>query len=205
VCSHDRTSNLSAPRRRTPFTTPHEKTEEVMTRDAELVQCVRAGSVAAFGELYERHFETATRLARRLSRCPADADDLVAEAFTKLVEVLLAGRGPGENFRAYLFTTLRHLAYDHVVHNSRVVCVAEFSDRATEPVDVPDEHETALVRRALATLPPRWRTALWQTEVARRSCTELAAALGITPNAAAALACRARRGLKRAYLSARAR
>ncbi|HZP51650.1 ANTAR domain-containing protein [Actinocrinis sp.] len=55
---------------------------------------------------------------------------------------------------------------------------------------------------AFAALPERWRSILWHTEVEGQGPGELAAVLGIEAGAVAALACRAREGLRAAYLQA---
>src|SRR5512132_1127731 len=68
--------------------------------DAELISAVRGGDVDAYGELFARHVDAARRLARQLSG-PADADDLVSDAFTKVLTVLQRGGGPDLAFRAY--------------------------------------------------------------------------------------------------------
>src|SRR3954451_14035874 len=69
--------------------------------DAELISRVRGGDTAAYGELFSRHVQAATRLAKQLVRGP-DEDDLVSEAFAKVLPVLQSGRGPDVSFRAYL-------------------------------------------------------------------------------------------------------
>ena len=73
--------------------------------DAELISAVRGGDVDAYGTLFERHVEAARRLARQLVP-PADADDLVSEAFVKVLGVLQRGGGPDVAFRAYLLTSV---------------------------------------------------------------------------------------------------
>ena len=52
--------------------------------DAELISAVRGGDVDAYGALFERHVEAARRLARQLVSA-GDADDLVSEAFVKVL------------------------------------------------------------------------------------------------------------------------
>src|SRR4029077_15160669 len=69
--------------------------------NAELISAVRGGDVDAYGELSARHVDAARRLARQLAG-PADADDLVSDAFTKVLTVLQRGGGPDLAFRAYL-------------------------------------------------------------------------------------------------------
>ena len=57
-----------------------------------------------------------------------------------------------------------------------------------------------MIARAFASLPERWRTVLWHTEVEGARPAEVAASLGLTANGVAALAYRAREGLRQAYL-----
>jgi len=49
---------------------------------------------------------------RQLVRDPNEADDLVSESFAKILQVLRGGGGPDAAFRAYLYTTVRRVAYD---------------------------------------------------------------------------------------------
>ncbi|HST64344.1 MAG TPA: sigma-70 family RNA polymerase sigma factor [Mycobacteriales bacterium] len=171
--------------------------------DAELIAAVRAGRTEAYATLYRRHVASARALARQLASCPAEADDLVAEAFTKLFAVLLRGGGPDTAFRAYLLTALRHAFHDRLRRDRRV----ELSDdMGRHDPGVPWEDpaisglESRLAARAFTGLPERWRTVLWRTEVEQRSSAEVASQLGLSPNGAAALAYRAREGLRQAYL-----
>ena len=61
--------------------------------DAELISRVRGGDVAAYGDLFSRHQDAAHRLARQLVRGP-DADDLVSEAFAKVLACCRAAAAP---------------------------------------------------------------------------------------------------------------
>jgi RNA polymerase sigma factor (sigma-70 family) len=171
--------------------------------DAELISAVRAGSLDAYAALYRRHLIPARALARQLTGCPADADDLVAEAFTRVFATLRRGDGPDAAFRAYLLTALRHIRYDRIRHDRRV----ELSDDMTcHDPGVPwqdtavEELDSTMATRAFTRLPARWRTVLWRIEVERQSPAEVAALLGLTPNGVSALAYRAREGLRQAYL-----
>ena len=53
--------------------------------DAELIAEVRSGKIASYGTLYERHTGAAHNLARQLARSSSEADDLVSEAFAKVL------------------------------------------------------------------------------------------------------------------------
>jgi len=160
---------------------------------------------AAFAELYAAHLTAARRTA--LSLVPADqADDITAEAFTRVLAAMAAGGGPAGEFRPYLMATVRHLAADWHAEQARL---------AARPVDprqlaVPGAGELAswheqqrMTWRAFGRLPARWRAVLWQTEVEGRTAAELARASGMSPNAVSQLAVRARVGLAIAYQAER--
>jgi RNA polymerase sigma factor (sigma-70 family) len=177
--------------------------------DAELIDAVRAGTLSAYGELYERHVAAAHNLARQLSRSRTEADDLVSEAFAKVLDTLRAGAGPDVAFRAYLLTTLRRTAYDKTRRDRKVELfddVSRVRGMSAESVSVPFSDpavarlERTLAARAFARLPERWQAVLWHTEIEGQSPADVAGLLGLTPNGVSALAYRAREGLKQAYL-----
>src|SRR4051812_12829490 len=173
--------------------------------DAELIAAVRAGDRAAFAQLYERHERAARRMARQLSASPHDVDDLVAEAFARVFDMLNAGRGPDSAFRAYLLTAVRNGMYERARRGRRLELSEDMGrhDRGEPWVDPAEaELNSALAARAFASLPERWRTVLWYSEVEQESTAELGSRLGLRPNAVAALAYRAREGLRQAFLQA---
>lgn len=171
--------------------------------DAELITAVRAGDVGAYGELFSRHVEAARRLARQLVSA-GDVDDLVSEAFAKVLGVLQRGGGPDLAFRAYLLTAVRRLHVDRIRATARLHSTDDltpfdpgvpFRDTAVEGF------ENATAAKAFASLPERWQQVLWHTEVEGQKPAEIAPLLAMSPNAVSALAYRAREGLRQAYLS----
>jgi RNA polymerase sigma factor (sigma-70 family) len=171
--------------------------------DAELIAAVRGGDLDAYGELYARHVDAARRLARQLTS-PADADDLVSDAFTKVLTVLQRGGGPDLAFRAYLLTAVRRLHVDRIRAGSRLRPVDDltpfdpglpFHDTAIEGFD------NAAAAKAFSTLPERWQMVLWHTEVEGQKPADIAPLLGMSANSVAALAYRAREGLRQAFLN----
>src|SRR2546430_15106951 len=79
--------------------------------DAALLAATRAGDTEAFGRLYRRHVDAARRLAGSLAADRGAAQDLVSEAFAKVLAALQRGGGPDAALRAYLHTALRHTLY----------------------------------------------------------------------------------------------
>ena len=171
--------------------------------DAELISRVRGGDVAAYGELFSRHKDAANRLAKQLVRGP-DADDLVSEAFAKVLTVLQGGGGPDVAFRAYLLTAVRRLHVDKIRAGQRLQTTDDmtpfdpgvpFKDTAVAGF------ETGAAAQAFASLPERWQLVLWHLEVEGQKPADIAPLLGMSANSVSALAYRAREGLRQAFLT----
>ncbi|GAA3738536.1 sigma-70 family RNA polymerase sigma factor [Salinactinospora qingdaonensis] len=170
--------------------------------DEKLISAVRDGDSGAYAALYRRHAEAARGLARQLVRS-AEVDDVVSEAFARVLSVLRRGSGPTVAFRPYLLTSLRHIVYDRYRTDSRQIAT---DDMATfdegEPFVDPALAglERSLIARAYLSLPEHWRSVLWHTEIEGAKPADVAPLLNLTPNSVSALAYRAREGLRRAYL-----
>jgi RNA polymerase sigma factor (sigma-70 family) len=170
--------------------------------DAELISSVRAGDVSAYGDLFARHRDAASRLARQLVPGP-DADDLVSEAFAKVLNVLLAGGGPDAAFRAYLLTAVRRLHVDKIRATTRATPTDDLTAYETvepQPDTIIAGFEGGAAAKAYASLPERWQLVLWHLEVEGQKPADVAPLLGMTANSVSALAYRAREGLRQAYL-----
>lgn len=170
--------------------------------DEALVLRSRSGNARAFAELWRRHATAARRVASEFT-ASLDADDLVSEAYLRIYEQVRAGGGPTGAFRPYLYTVIRNLAA-RWGNADRAVQVADL-DAVAEPL-LPDDPSLALDRsltaRAFGTLPSRWQAVLWYTEVEGLDPHQVAPYLGMNANSVAALAYRAREGLRRAWLQA---
>jgi RNA polymerase sigma factor (sigma-70 family) len=174
--------------------------------DAELIAGARKGDSDSYGELYRRHVDSARAAARALTRSRSDADDVTSEAFARVLRALQSGGGPDVSFRPYLVTAVRNVFYDKVRRN-REEPTEDMSDEVNVALlDAANSQEDGtFAAAAFATLPERWQLVLWHTEVEGRSVSEVAPLLGLAPNAVAALAYRAREGLRQAYLQAHLR
>ena len=141
------------------------------------------------------YLDSLYRSALRLTRVPADAEDLVQETYLKAFRA--AGRfEPGTNLRAWLFTilhnTARNLARDRA--RDTVSVDSEFVDRAADgppaggaSAGAAETPETLLLRDTLApdlqaaidALPDAFRQAVWLRDVEEFSYAEIAAMLSI--------------------------
>ncbi len=173
--------------------------------DAALIDRARDGDLEAYGQLFERHSGSARALARQLSNSTGEADDAVSEAFERVLGAIRRGTGPRDSFRPYLLTTIRRTTYDRTRREQRT---GPTSDEWILDQGVEDEDpslaafEREAMTRAFESLPERWQTVLWHTEVEETPPEDLATMLGVRPNALAALAYRAREGLRQAYVLA---
>lgn len=187
--------------------------------DAELVRRMRNGDDGAYEELYRRHSGAVLRYARTCCRDAHTADDLTAEVFARTLQAVRGGAGPEQAVRAYLLTTVRRVAAAWTKTAKREQLVEDFAVFAAESArssGIPDdakldlgadvramrEAERSLAVKAFRSLPERWQAVLWHTTVEEESPSTVAPLFGLTPNATAVLASRAREGLKQAYLQA---
>ena len=130
----------------------------------------------------------------------------MSEAFARVLSALQRGAGPEMAFRPYLLTSVRNAFYDRMRKDKRLDVTDEVPEDMgrvlAAAASSDDEEERRLAAAAFASLPERWQLVLWHTEVEGRSPAEVAPLLGLAPNAVAALAYRAREGLRQAYLNA---
>jgi RNA polymerase sigma factor (sigma-70 family) len=177
---------------------------KLTTSDQELIESARSGDTSAFAELWRRHYRSAARVARQFTSS-IDADDLVSEAYARIFQRVLAGGGPTGAFRPYLYTTIRNLASTWGAQSAKDVqvdIIEEFEDDR-----IPDDPaawalDRTLTAKAFRSLPDRWQTVLWYTEVEGMDPHEVAPLMGLTANGVAALSYRAREGLRTAWLQA---
>ena len=172
--------------------------------DVELLRLVRRGYDAAYAELFARHASAVRGFAARCCAEMSDADDLAAEAFFRVLQAVRRGSGPDDNVRAYLSTVVRRLAAEWSVRRRDVpVTDEELSRQVDAGYTAPASRaDLQLISRAFASLPPRWQAVLWRVEVEGERPAVVAGHFGLSPNATAALARRARQGLRAAYLQA---
>lgn len=152
--------------------------------DYELARAAADGSIAAIGELYERHSRRVYSLCLRMTRNAADAEDLTQEVFIHLFRKIGSFRGES------LFTTWLHrLTVNQVLMYFRHVAVLReqiFDDLEAEPSTSQKSRRSASTQavdriafdRALAKLPSGCRAVLVLFDIEGYKHEEIASLLG---------------------------
>lgn len=173
----------------------------------------------AYDELYRRHAEPVRRYARTCCRDGHTAEDLTNEVFARTLQAVRGGKGPETSVRAYLLTSVRHVAAawartrqrEQLVDDFAVFAQSAASASATAEEETRDlgadvramrEAEQTLVVQAFKSLSEYDQMVLWHTAVEGTKPQDVAPLLGKTKGATATAAHRARENLKQAYLQA---
>ena len=160
-----------------------------MTKDEEkgYIERVLAGDESAYEPLVTENQTKVYRLALRILKNEADAEDAAQEAFLKAYTSLADFRGDSR-FSVWLYRLTNNICIDMLRKNKRAVIVS-LQTEETE-IAIPDERysperlaeraaDRDAVRTALAALPDDCREILALRESAGLSYDEIAAALSL--------------------------
>lgn len=153
--------------------------------DFELTQKAAAGDIAAFEELYRRHFRRVYAISMRMTGNPQEAEDLTQETFTHLYNKVGSFRGESA------FTTWLHRMTVNQV-------LMHFRRRKSRPEYLTDEGETPIqivkgtenqnrmpvvdrimLENAISKLPPGYRSIFVLHDVEGYEHGEIGQMLGI--------------------------
>jgi RNA polymerase sigma-70 factor (ECF subfamily) len=171
--------------------------------DEELMASVQANispadATAAFTRLLDRHLGPLQGFLYRLTFNAADADDLAQEAFLRVWQHASRWQPNRVKFTTWLYHIARNLAIDQ--HRKRrdtdndTSQIAAAEPAAENALDA--ETRRREVRRAVAELPERQRTALLLCQFQGMSNKDAAETLEVSVDALESLLARARRNLK---------
>jgi RNA polymerase sigma-70 factor (ECF subfamily) len=174
------------------------------TREAR-AHAIEAEAIGSIDGLY--------RTALRLTRSPADAEDLVQETYLKAFRAA-ESFAPGTNLRAWLFTILHNTARNRARDKAREALTVDSDtvEQAAEggapygafgEVARGETPESLLLRDALTpdvqaaidALPVAFRQAVWLRDVEEFSYAEISEMLGIPPGTVMSRISRGRRML----------
>jgi RNA polymerase sigma-70 factor, ECF subfamily len=162
-----------------------------------------------FDQLILPHMDAAYNLARWILGSPADADDVVQEAFLRALRFFDGFRG-GDS-RAWLLKIVRNTSYSWLRKNRPASLTEEFDEKlhstenttANAETQLLSRAETERLKKALETLPLAFREVLVLREIEGLSYKEIADVTGAAMGTVMSSLSRARQKL-RSELSATA-
>jgi RNA polymerase sigma-70 factor (ECF subfamily) len=155
-----------------------------------------------FEQVVLPHLDAAYNLARWLVRSPADAEDVVQEACLRALRFFDGFRG-GDS-RAWLLKIVRNTCYSWVKKNRPAELTDEFDETVHSSEVLGKDAEARLVlransesvRKALGTLPVRFREVLVLREVEELSYKEISDVTGVPMGTVMSSLSRARQQLR---------
>jgi RNA polymerase sigma-70 factor (ECF subfamily) len=148
-----------------------------------LVVRLRAGDVAALGEVYDAHHEHLRAFARRLLGDDSAAEDLVQDTFLTLPRAVARFRGDA-SLRTFLVSiAVRHASHYVRAAARRRLAMARFAREPQAPAPSPDDHAhrkrlASALLRAMDSLPTEQRVAVVLCEVEGRTSAEASGIVG---------------------------
>jgi len=180
------------------------------TTDAALVEAVREGDDAAFGELYRRHQPEIGRFVRGRVRDRGRAEDVTQEAFVSALRRLRKTEGDVA-FRPWIFEIARNATIDSYRRTSRSEEVSidagglAASDAGRMPPGLQPDAQAATherleyLRGALDELSETHHRVIVMRELEGRSYREIGARMNLSQSAVESTLFRARRRLEHEY------
>jgi RNA polymerase sigma-70 factor (ECF subfamily) len=156
----------------------------VRVTDQDLLRLLRAGSPDAFDALFRQWYPAVVRVAERIVRETALAEELAQEVFLGLWrrrESLDANGTP----QSYLFQAVRNRALNHLRHaaveRKAAVVIPLMMDAAPQAdADIAAHDLRAAIASAVAALPPRCREVFLMSRERGLRYSEIAEILGIS-------------------------
>jgi RNA polymerase sigma-70 factor (ECF subfamily) len=163
------------------------------------MQAVGEGDMHAFEQIVLRHQSAAWRVAWRYIGDADEAEDMVQEAFLRVLDAAERYR-PTAAFRTYFYRILTRLCMDHARKKRPILTDSlpeTLAPGPTQAEQVERQERELAVRQGLEALPPRYRLAIVMRYFEGLSGAEIAGALQTTPKAVERMLARARKKLAR--------
>jgi len=162
-----------------------------------LVAKARAGDQGALEQVYRAYQAGVYSLARRLTRSPEDAEDVLQETFLEVCRSIGRWRGDGS-----LWGWIRTIAASKALmryRREKVRATEELDDVLSEQIgkrdlDVPERLD---LEQALERLPRRSRAVVWLHDVEGYTHEEIAELMGMTTSFSKSQLARAHQRLRR--------
>ena len=120
-----------------------------MSDETRLLEAARRRDPRAVGQIFDEYATALFRYAVRLCHDPAEADQIVGDVFSQLIEHLSIGKGPRTNLRSYLYQITYHVIVDHSREAAHVSSMDEALDLPDRMLSVASQVEEQEVIREL--------------------------------------------------------
>jgi RNA polymerase sigma-70 factor (ECF subfamily) len=129
-----------------------------MSSEKHLIKQAREFNEQALAEIYDRYSPSLYRYAIRLLGNADQAEDCIAETFSRFLHVLQKGGGPNQYLQAYLYRIAHNWVTDYFLSKSQLPLELEFpieKNIQTDPQSASENSQTKMrVREALMQLTP---------------------------------------------------
>lgn len=149
------------------------------------MQKVQAGHLDLLGVLYTRYSDKAYKLCWRIVADNDVAEDLVQEAFLRVLRFRAQFRGDSQ-FSTWLYTIVRNVCLDHVRTRSReraAVSEMRFDPTGFDESLSLDTSAMSATKKAFDALRPEQKTILMLSRVDGIGCKEIGEKLGVNAGA----------------------
>jgi RNA polymerase sigma-70 factor, ECF subfamily len=153
--------------------------------DAELLKCAAAGDRDAFAAIYRRNQERIYRFARLMTGSSCAAEDVTQEVFVTLMSDIDRYAPDRAALGTYLYAVARNIARARIRRERRfveldaAVTPSSQGDKADPIRHLAEAEQATRLRRALATLPSRYREVVILCDVHGVSYAEAARIVGV--------------------------
>jgi RNA polymerase sigma-70 factor (ECF subfamily) len=96
-----------------------------MAIDVAKIQSAKELTPDTLGAVFDYYAPAIYKYAFRLCRDSIEADQIVGDVFSILLEQLASGKGPETNLRSYLYQIAYHMVVDHARERQRTAAVDE--------------------------------------------------------------------------------
>lgn len=162
--------------------------------DKALVELIKQGNAAAFGDLYDRHVSLVYHFACALLGNRSEAEDLTAETFLRALEAIKRYRWTGRPLSSWLLTIARNLGMSQLRRRQRTKEAFRLllASTSSEPAEARSVHGVDIhdLRQALATLSPLEREVITLRFVLALDYPHVAQVVGKSVNNVRVIQCR---------------
>jgi RNA polymerase sigma-70 factor (ECF subfamily) len=173
--------------------------------DIDLIARAQKRNLPALTAIYDRYNQAIYYYALRMLGDPLQAEDCVAETFSRLLKAFHLGRGPSENIKAYLFRSAHNWITDQ--YRRQPIIPLELNDEIPEinrqtPVELAENNiDRQKIQRALGQITNEQREVVTLRFVEGWEIEEIATCLQKPIGAVKALQHRAIMGLRKLLLA----